>query len=216
MRDRCELDIDGSHHDNCLYPSNASDEGFHLKEYPNLDPLLQLRPQLTNFGDHNEKNDINKEWALLSSIENLPDEIKTEDKVERFWNKIYNYKDASGNFLFRKLGVFMMKYLIIPHSNATSERVWSRLKRQKTYKRASLKFASIRAIMLSYQYIADVGLDEFEPTMGMYYRMAFCLQDKQDNSRRFEDRSMFKDKKITDDQKKRSFQDRKYGLKYIF
>lgn len=160
LRKRCEMDIDGSHHDNCLYPSNALDEDFHLKKYPNLDKLLQSRPQLINFGDPDEKNDINKEWALLSSVENLPDDIKEEDRVERFWNKIYNYKDADDNFLFKKLGIFMIKYLIIPHSNAYSERIWSRLKRQKTLKRASLQFASIRAIMLSYQY-SRCWFDEF-------------------------------------------------------
>ena len=65
-----------------------------------------------------------------------------------------------------------LNVLCISNSNASPERVWSKYVLEKTKIRNRLNFASIRGLLLTSQYIKDVGgILIFKPTPSMIQRM---------------------------------------------
>lgn len=64
----------------------------------------------------------------------LPQYIFDITEPAEFWSRVSEYIDAEGNETFKRLAGFALKLLIIPHADASSERVWSMLGRQKKAK----------------------------------------------------------------------------------
>lgn len=59
------------------------------------------------------------------------DENQLNDS-HKFWPKVYNFKDAGGNYAFKELSEFVLKILSLPSSNAMVERVFSIMNSVKT------------------------------------------------------------------------------------
>lgn len=130
LKKRCVYRDDIGEHGVCLYPVNARSEDFHRNDYPTLNALLDLSPFI--FEDE-EKEKINEEWAKFAAYD-LPPEITEKTETDEFWYAVSEYVDAEGNKTFKKLAGFAVNFLLIPHSNASSERVratWGGKRRKK-------------------------------------------------------------------------------------
>jgi hypothetical protein len=70
---------------------------------------------------------------------------KTE--TEAFWGEVRQFKDAPGNNPFCKLFECAMSALILPHSNADVERVFSAMNNIKSKTRNRMKLDLLNAIL---------------------------------------------------------------------
>uniref|UniRef100_A0ABD2WY35 HAT C-terminal dimerisation domain-containing protein n=1 Tax=Trichogramma kaykai TaxID=54128 RepID=A0ABD2WY35_9HYME len=87
-------------------------------------------------------------------------------------------KNEQGEFLFKHLSELALNMLCYPEANASSERLWSKLNLEKTYLRSNLQFATLRAILLSCEYVKHQGgIHAFEPNDDMILRMALKYKD---------------------------------------
>uniref|UniRef100_A0ABD2X1F4 USP domain-containing protein n=1 Tax=Trichogramma kaykai TaxID=54128 RepID=A0ABD2X1F4_9HYME len=128
-----------------LHPENALNKRFHECDECYLDGLMEAFPQ---FACNSEK--IREQWGLLMK-KNFPSEVTEEKKVDIFWSKILNYSKENNN-CFVELCDFALSVLLLPNSNASSERVWSKLNLEKTALRNRLHFETVQAILFSAQY----------------------------------------------------------------
>ena len=67
--------------------------------------------------------------------------------------KLSKLKDIEGKQLFGSLINFMCKLLVLPHSNAAYERVFSVIKRNKTIFRSSMDISTLQSILIAKSYI---------------------------------------------------------------
>ena len=196
LQDRCNFDDEMSVHIKCLHPKNALSIEFH-NEYVTLTELILELPKLTNFHSSTIKHKINEEWKELLAY-NLPDEIINESFPDIFWSKIKKCVREDGQPLFENVSKFALNVLILPNSNAASERVMSSYNMEMNCYRASLKVLTTRAILLSLQYIKDsLGLLFFEPDYDMFLRMIRNLSDKLNHKKEIEDCNSYKGLPIT-------------------
>lgn len=153
-----DVDKDGR---NFLRPENALNKKFHCT-HPNLDKVFNDFPFKKL--DEETRTLINQEWALLLEYE-LGDEITNEDNVEIFWTKLSSCFGDDGQRLFEHLKDFAISLMLISNSNASAERLWSKMNLSKTKLRNKLKFETIRSILLASSYIVDNGgIQNFEAT----------------------------------------------------
>lgn len=79
---------------------------------------------------------IETQWNKLTTVtwKIYLDESELND-THKFWPKVYNFKDAGGNYAFKELSEFVLKILSFPSSNAVVERVFSIMNTIKTKSR---------------------------------------------------------------------------------
>lgn len=96
-----------------------------------------------------------------------------------------------------------------PNSNASSERVWSKLKLIKTALRNKLNFINTRGAMLAYQFFHDTGgIETLKVTPEMLIRMNTPLSSMKKKSEQIDmDYSVFGNIKLTAVLKKECFKD---------
>ena len=136
-----------------FHPNNALDEKFH-KEHTTLDPVFEaLSFELAD----DFKDTINSEWRNLQTFI-MPEEILNEKKIDEFWLKISGCLGENDCHLFSNLSKFvLLTMVIVANSNASSERVWSRLNLIKTLLRTKLDLETLFALLLSAELIKDAG-----------------------------------------------------------
>jgi hypothetical protein len=99
---------------------------------------------------------IDDQWRLyIQSYSELPTEIKDEKNIDEYWFKIYKLTDMAGNFKFTELGNFVLDLMVMPHSNATGERVFSKVNLIKTKIRKKLCTETIDGLILASEYAKD-------------------------------------------------------------
>ena len=170
LKNRLSLDEKWFSCRSTLNPENALCPLFHKKN-KTLSKIFDALPGLHE--NEKIKEEINDEWENLCSF-NFSDEIKKEKNFEKFWLKIKKYSQFEYlcNYVF---AVFS----IIPNSNASVERIWSLLTLQDTKTRSRLQFLSIRAILLSRQFLIDQGgILNFEPSRDMILDTAYLRLKK--------------------------------------
>ena len=69
------------------------------------------------------------------------------DQTDKFWIEIHNFKDAGGEYCFRKVSEGVIKILLVPISNSDVERVFSQVRLSKPYIRNRLSFNMMKAII---------------------------------------------------------------------
>ena len=82
--------------------------------------------------------------------------------IHIYWSDKFIWRKLRANilaavFLFLNVSQFALNVLCLPNSNAPSERIWSYYNREMTRFSASLAFKTMLGILLSSQYIKDVG-----------------------------------------------------------
>lgn len=77
---------------------------------------------------------------------NLIDWTNKTNTVQ-FWDEVFKYTDASGSNPFQELADFAMKVLILPHSNAEVERVFSQLNITKSKLRNKMGIKLVNSLL---------------------------------------------------------------------
>ena len=84
------------------------------------------------------------EFADYQSLQPIP----KADRIDMTWVKISQIKDGEDEYCFRNLAKVMLGILTIPHSNASCERIFSCVRKNKTDQRASLGSDTLDALLV--------------------------------------------------------------------
>ena len=79
------------------------------------------------------------------------------ERVDDSWVEINKIQDSVGTFLFAKLSKVMLGILTIPHSNASCERIFSCVRKNKTDQRASLSADMFYALLVLKMKSGDIN-----------------------------------------------------------
>lgn len=138
------------------------------EKYPSLQPISLLLPRCMQ---QLKMQDIDDEWRTLPFV-CIPDEILMEKEVDIFWGKMLQHKGDSGVCMFANLEKFVLNILSIAHSNASCERVFSKVNNIKTKYRNKITTATLTKLILAKESISEKGgCQSFEPTSNMRAKM---------------------------------------------
>lgn len=108
-----------------------------------------------------------REYCLLD-LASVDDSISIQMNAADFWTKVFKLKDIAGTEKFKNLKILIGFLLILPFSNASVERVFSKLKLIKTEHRNRLNTETIAALMaISSSIQQQGGIHNFEPSSSM-------------------------------------------------
>lgn len=102
-------------------------------EYNANESITCLTQQLTRIVNDNSLQTIDDQWRLLSLVA-LPDNIINEKEPDQFWVLLKNLKSGQ----FNELAMFVLSVMSLPNSNASCERIFSKINRVKTKSRNEL------------------------------------------------------------------------------
>lgn len=124
---------------------------------------FSLISEYPNFTLHPEK--VIEEYKLL--------EIKAQDSsfkiyfeindIEKFWFEVGNLKNQLEEFLFKNLYDFVIKILILPHSSACAERIFSKLTLIKNKLTNRLKVETCNSMLSALNVLDDKQLEDWVP-----------------------------------------------------
>ncbi|KAL7303485.1 hypothetical protein TKK_0004664 [Trichogramma kaykai] len=135
-----------------IHPKNALDQKFHASQAPTLDEIFEAYPQFIDSSC--TVKSLNEQWQSLSEA-NLLADIKNEKNTDQFWRKLSSYNENKA-LVYEDLSNFVLQILLLPNSNASSERVWSKYNLEKTKLRNRLHFETTRNLLLSSSYASFV------------------------------------------------------------
>lgn len=107
-----------------LHPKIATNHS-QRDAFPSILPLVMALPRLTSSCNIQE---IDDECRRLP-ITHIADEISQTVEPDLFWFKLGNYKNVLDEVEFKVLPQFALDALLIPHSNADCERIFSKINR---------------------------------------------------------------------------------------
>ena len=90
----------------------------------------------------------------------------TENPIE-FWFSVKKIKHSDETLMFPNLSQFMINLLVLPHSSAAVERIFSQVKLIKTDQRNRLNTNSINGLILTKENGGNTPCFEWEPTKQM-------------------------------------------------
>lgn len=123
-----------------------------------LVPLFRKFPQLI----HESQYDVcNNEWRSLVFHE---ESLTTSNNPAEFWCSVQSLKSNDGTLLFPNLSKFMLCLLVLPHSSAAVERIFSQIKLIKTDTRSRLNTESVNGLLLSKGNGGAVHCYQWEPS----------------------------------------------------
>ncbi|KAL6954599.1 hypothetical protein U1Q18_044859 [Sarracenia purpurea var. burkii] len=113
---------------------------------PNIIPLI------TKFGiniDDLQCTKIEKQWMELHQVKWEWDtaDSKKDGSLTRLWTQILLYEDIANNQRFKDLAEFVLSLLILPHSNAEVERLFSVMNCIKSKARNRMSSEVLNAIL---------------------------------------------------------------------
>ncbi len=117
---------------------------FGTKSFRSLQYFIRRFPSLANAVAEDE---LEEEFLKLQ-IEELPKAITEEADAGEQWTMIGNVKDHTGQHKFGQISKLAKYVLLIPHSNACCERVFSHVRKVRTDFRASMGKDSLNAICI--------------------------------------------------------------------
>lgn len=122
-----------------------------------LIPLINLFPSLI---EKNNIDELESQWHESLNQEEVPKNLR----LDEYWNKIFNLKNAVGDPMFPLLIKFIGPILALPHSSATVERVFSQLNLIKSKQRNALHTATVNAIMIGKGLLDDIDAVQWNPS----------------------------------------------------
>lgn len=161
-----ETNNDWSIDKSAFHPKNVLSEEFH-EQYPNLDKIMDEFKSFIKNGD--EREVIIREWAEIIEYDVTEQfEIIEEKDIDVFWIKIRGIVKNEKTALFENLANLAMLCCLIPNSNASAERLWSKMNLEKTRLRNRLALSTLKAILLAAHLVKDQGgCLKFSPTAAM-------------------------------------------------
>lgn len=106
---------------------------------------------------------LDREWHLLKSMD-----INPSESLENFWKNISVMKKGDESELFPLLSEFVKKLLILPHSSAAVERIFSSVGRIKTKDRNSLQTDTVSGLLYAKQALRNSTCFDFKPSSNHY------------------------------------------------
>lgn len=107
---------------------------------PTKEPILHLLEMMGISEDLISAIEIQYNKIHLIHWENIKE-------TEAFWCEVLSYKDASGNNPFEELSKFAISTLILPHSNADVERVFSAMNNIKSKLRNRMEYKMLTSLL---------------------------------------------------------------------
>lgn len=139
-----------------LDPAVARETGME-----SLVPLFTNFPQLINESEYDEVND---EWKSLNFFNDV---LSTSEHPVEFWCSVKKIKSSDGSLVFKKLGDFLLSLLVLPHSSAAVERIFSQVKLIKTDIRNILNTETVNGLLLTKGNGGTVKCFDWEPSNAM-------------------------------------------------
>lgn len=136
--------------------------------YPSIYNLVQHLPRMLNIEDNIIIQKIDDQWRNLP-LYKLSENIINEIEPDRFWTYIKDLECEQ----FKDLAVFSISVLCLPHSNASCERIFSKINSVKTKSRNKLITSTVSStVILSESIKKDNGnCISFKPIKDMLARM---------------------------------------------
>lgn len=109
---------------------------------------FQNLPLATFISQNEDILEIEGLWRRLYQVnfsQFFSDDILSN--ILTFWPAVYEFKDASGQQVFKKLAEVVLRFLSIPISNATVERVFSVMNIVKTKRSNRMKLKTIESLL---------------------------------------------------------------------
>jgi hypothetical protein len=97
-------------------------------------------------------------------IEKLSADIIEEDRIDKSWSMISQIKGFDGKPNFSELANLMLGILVIPHSNADSERIFSQVRKNRTETRPNLSVSTLSSLMVLKTYMTSMDKKCYEHT----------------------------------------------------
>lgn len=127
-----------------VQPSVALD----LQSRRRLPSLSLLKQKYSHLLDQN--NDVDEEWRKLPVYFNEEEITELKKKTDaEFWVFLSGVKDVDEESVFKNLVCLAKLILILPHSNAETERIFSILTDTKTKKRNKMGPELLNAILVT-------------------------------------------------------------------
>lgn len=156
---------------NCLNPKEAL-SNMARESTPSIQNLIQKLPRIVN--SENEIQVIDDQWRSLP-LESFSSVITEEKETDKFWSKLYNYKNNE-IVPFKELAKFFLSVLSLPHSNADCERMFSKINRTKTSFRNRMITDTVSASLMACELLSNSSNSDsnkkgncitFKPTIQM-------------------------------------------------
>lgn len=148
-----------------LDPKNVFSQKFH-EENPTIINDAFLICQRAADCDNEKVPVIDSEWAKLIEFEQIIDSNLPPDT---FWCRLYKLKNDNGDLLFPNVSQFALNLLVIPHSNSSPERVWSKERLTLTRLRNRMSTKTLTSWLMVNDYIKSLGyfkdLCNFKPSL---------------------------------------------------
>nr|XP_022907493.1 uncharacterized protein LOC111418993 [Onthophagus taurus] len=122
---------------------------------PSISDVAILFPNLI---DESMLQPLDNEWRLLRNNNEI---LAFPDDVFLIWNEVNKIESGDGTSMFRTLVNFVFNILILPHSSANVERVFSQINLMKTNQRNKLDADTISALLHTKSYIGENNCHDF-------------------------------------------------------
>jgi len=152
---------------NMLTPSIALSSDMREK-YPTITCLSQQLERIVK--EDNAIQTIDDQWRTLILVR-LTDEILMEKEPDKFWTLIKDLESGQ----FHDLATFALSVLSLPHSNASCERIFSKINCIKTKSRNRLITSTVSATVIVSECLKKKNGNciNFQPTKLMFDNMTY-------------------------------------------
>ena len=110
------------------------------------------RMQCLGFSKAERLDELEKEFMSFQ-LQEFPEEISTCQRADKQWHLIGNMKNPSMNEKYPHLSTLMKSVLVVFHSNADCERIFSYVTKTKTQMRASMKTNTLSDLIVQKQFM---------------------------------------------------------------
>jgi len=121
--------------------------------------LVKLFPHVLNSEDHCK---LDSELRLYDTFD-MPQSVSSVTDVCTYWWKVGKLKDEADVILFPSLFKLVKALLVIPHGNAESEQIFSRLKLMKTKFKTWMTGKTLNAI-LAVNFNSETACYQYKPS----------------------------------------------------
>ncbi|CAH1974503.1 unnamed protein product [Acanthoscelides obtectus] len=168
--------------ENILSKISVFEKGYSKPKPASPFPLIKLLPRIVDPQDIEQIQKIDDQWRMYWQSEpNFSDEIKDETSIDKYWYKISQIHDMSDVYVFKELGNFVLDLLVIPHSNAACERMFSKVNLIKTDVRNRLYSDTVNLLLLASQSV-NRECFKFNVTQNMINRITSYKHVAQDEN----------------------------------
>lgn len=111
---------------------------------------------------------LDNEWREHALLDYVTYGIDVSKPAEKYWQQIFNLKNAAGVLMFKSLKIVIEFLLVLPFSNVSVEKVFSNLFNIKTVHRNKMSTDTLAALLHAKHSIESCGeIINFEPSQTM-------------------------------------------------